>query len=182
VLGIECANVPATTLGADLSGDFVTAIGSPTDFQVTRVVAAWEASCAKPSIRIALSDGACPSGHGHELTFRFAADAIGSGAIHGGLNTVVPDGDVVADAGPRDNIPIRYVRPSHLEPNGTWGTCAGSSGTLDLVGEVDTKAGTLFQGRFDLQLTACDDSKNVGQDVTGTFSATLRRGLKDVCP
>jgi hypothetical protein len=176
VLPNECLNVPASPAGVDLlTSDLVNAIGAPSDFAATRLVAAWEASCAKPTIRIAMSDGACPSGHGHELSFSLAAAALDAGTIHGGLNTIV------ADPSP-DQIAIRYARPNHLDPNGTWGTCNGASGTLDLLGELATKAGTVFQGRFDLLLTACDGSTNGPESVSGTFNASLRRGVKDVCP
>ncbi|MFI5307921.1 MAG: hypothetical protein ACHQ53_11235 [Polyangiales bacterium] len=175
-LANECVNVPATPAGADLpTSDFVNAIGMPTDFAVTRVVASWEASCARPTLRIAMSDGACPSGHGHELSFSLDALALDAGTIHGGLNTVVGDPTP-------DQIAIRYVRPNHLDPTGTWGTCNDASGTLDLLGDLATTAGTVFQGRFDLLLTACDGSTNLPQSVSGTFNVSLRRGVKDVCP
>jgi hypothetical protein len=179
---IECVNVtPTNFVGEDTpAGKFVNAITMPTDFSVSRVLTTWEASCAQPTVRVEMSDGACPMGKGHTLVFRFDASAIAAHTIKIGLNAIVSDPG-------SDGIPIRYTRPLGLAPNGTWGTCADAAGpqpdgTLDLIGVVDTKKGTTLEGRFDLDLGPCDGSAEPKQMVSGTFSALLRRGLTDVCP
>jgi hypothetical protein len=179
---IECVNVtPTNFVGEDTApGKFINAITMPTDFAVSRVLTTWEESCAQPTVRVEMSDGACPKGKGHALVFRFDAGAIAAHTIKIGLNSIVSDPG-------SDGIPIRYTRPLGLDPSGTWGTCSDAAGpqidgTLDLIGTVDTKRGTTLEGRFDLDLGPCDGSAEPKQMVSGTFSALLRRGLKDVCP
>jgi hypothetical protein len=177
-LAVECQDVPPVKFtGEDMpAGQFLNAVTAPADFVATRVVGTWEPGCAQPTFRVAMSDGACPRGHGHELTFLFDAQAIADGALGVGLNTLMPDG------GP-SRISVRYVRPKGLVPSGAWGTCSdSSSGTLDLVGVVETRAGSMLQGRFELELAACDSAATGVQMLSGTFNVMLRRGLTDVCP
>jgi hypothetical protein len=179
---IECVNVtPTSFVGEDTpAGKFVNAITMPADFSVSRVLTTWEKDCAQPTVRVEMTDGACPNGKDHSLVFRFDANAIAAHTIKIGLNSIVSDPG-------SGGIPISYVRPISLAPSGTWGTCPDAAGpqpdgTLDLIGVVDTKAGTTLEGRFDLDLGPCDGSAEPKQMVAGTFSALLRRGLKDVCP
>ena len=178
----ECDNVKAMAfVPEDLQpGMFVNSISAPADLGVTRVKLTWEADCTNPVFRLELSDGECPNGSGHALVFRFPIRGIESGSIRAGQNTISPTtggGEATVDG-----IDIRYVRPTRLSPSGTWGTCAGANGTVDIVGELSPNLFGTLQGRFDLELTDCTDKNLPLQAVMGTFSGTFRRILNNVCP
>jgi hypothetical protein len=174
---IECTDVdPAMFKGEDTPlGQFFNAISAPTDLVVTRVVATWEESCVQPTIRIEMSDGDCPKGKGHSLSFLLDAGAIAGGSIRRGVNTII------ANPG-SDGIQIRYVRPASLSPRGTWGTCTDASGTVEFPDDLATAAFSTLKARFDLELGTCDGSTNPVQTVSGTFNVLLRRGVAEVCP
>ena len=177
-LASECVSVdPAPFLNGDSSPDgLTTGVSTPSDFVVTRALASWEADCAQPTILIELSEGSCPDGSAHKLQFLIDADAIDSASptVLVGLNTLTAEPD---DKG----IRIRYIRPHSLDPHGTWGTCDGMPGTLELIGDPDTTLGTRLQGRFILDLAACDGTTNEDENVQGSFNVLLRRGRGDVC-
>src|SRR5687768_11592941 len=98
-LGVECSNVKAAPFGETVTEDYFNSIGTPTDFAVTRVVGTWDDGCNPPTVKLVLSDGRCPSGDGHELTFFLDIDSLLEGE-----NSIVPepDGRVVR---------VRYTRP-----------------------------------------------------------------------
>jgi hypothetical protein len=166
--------------GAFVTGDstangLVTGVSTPMDFSVTRVVATWQTSCVEPSILIELSDGTCRAPKAHRLQIVLDAKAIQTGAILPGLNTLSAEPD---DHG----IRMLYLRPTHLSPDGIWGTCGGIPGTVEFVGEPDVTKGSRLQGRFILNLAPCDRSDNEDEMVIGAFNVVLARGLEDVCP
>ncbi len=179
VLPGECQEVTPTMLtGEDMAnGGFFNAIVTPKDFAVSRVVAAWTASCDHPAIVVVMSNGNCPEGGGHELTFKFDAAAITASdpTIRLGQNPIMPNPEA-------DGIPITYTRPADVSPNGVWGTCKDANGTLDFTTQPDVQIRTNLQARFDLELTPCGGSNTNIETVTGAFNVTLKRGLSDVCP
>ena len=89
----ECKNIePARFVGEDPSVEIVASSALPLDFEITRVVATWETNCEMPTIRVDLSDGSCPNGRGHQLSFWFAGRSDRQrGAIFPGLYTVFPE-------------------------------------------------------------------------------------------
>ena len=179
--GTECVDVPPTTfMGEDTPmGQFFNAISSPADFSVTRVKTSWDKDCTTPTIRIEMSDGSCPSGSGHALVFSLDADSIKNSAIRLGQNSIA---DAAEPDGGAAGIEVRYVRPLRLNPHGTWGSCGAASGTVDLIGDLDTIAGTMLNGRFDMELASCDMTPQPLQTLVGSFSVVLRQGESEACP
>jgi len=177
VLFEECRNVDAVPFIAEdtAGGEFVNAIAAPSDFSATRVVATWGTGCDPATIIIKLSNGRCPDGNGHELTFTLDASAIESGELVTGIHTIDPD----AGEGP---IRVRYVRPERSDPVGEWGSCAGASGTFSVRGNLTTEARTSMQALFELELSPCDGSMLPNQTVRGTFNVSLYRARTEVCP
>jgi hypothetical protein len=176
VLSSECDNVEAVKfIGEDTpAGEFVNAIAAPSDLEATRVVTTWSSSCSEPVIRVVMSDGRCPDGSGHELTFYLSVNDIESGNLALGQNLVREE--------PFEGLRVRYNRPEDFEPAGEWGTCADAEGYLDLLGSLDLRRDTTLNARFLMSLTPCDGSDGPVQSVEGTFNAKLRRGLQEVCP
>jgi hypothetical protein len=157
-------------------GVYINRASSPADFEVTRTVVAWESSCMQPTIRITLSDGDCPEGDGHALTFIVPAAGIDNGDVLLGQNVVTGNPG-------SNNISVRYTRPDSLdlEPHGEWGSCAGASGTIELRGELQTDDDSAFVGQFQLELTRCDGGEESVQQLIGEFGVELPAGLLDVC-
>ena len=172
----ECLNVSVANVINDESvAGYDNAITAPADLKVTRVVATWKASCAKPTIDIEMSEGSCPLGRRHKLVFSFEAKAIDSGKVHLGENTLTADSGATG-------IGVTYTRPSTLKPSGEFGTCPGASGKIEIRGTPSTKAGSGLQGLFQMVLAPCDGGKETAPSITGTFNVKLVRGLADVCP
>ena len=146
----------------------------PADFVVSRQEELWSADCTNPQLTIALSDGLCPGGLGHELTLTFSANDIEDGAIHLGNNAVGSD----VESG---SIRARYTRPIRLKPNGVWGTCSGASGQIVFLEAPVLTAGSLFQARYQLTLTPCDGSSAEPIFVVGTFKVPLSYSLARLC-
>jgi hypothetical protein len=141
---------------------------------VTRSEAAWLEGCVQPILRITLSDGDCPNGEGHELTFFLPADGVENSNLVIGQNLIMEE--------TLTSIRVRYARPGRKPPSGVWGTCEDASGFLDIVPPLQLMEGRLVQGNFMLDLTRCDDGTPSTQIVNGSFSAELPAGLGDVCP
>lgn len=194
----ECIDIaPASAAIQDMPmGQLFNHVTSPTDFAVTRVRAFWEPSCAPPTLRIEMSGGSCiTTSNDHALVFRLDAEKIRLGTIHEGHNPILGDIDAgaallpdAASTGLGDGgaaglttIPISYTRPQSRSPSGTWGTCSGASGSLEVIGVPSTNAQTRLQATFDLDLTACDNTGSAPQHLAGSFNVVLRRGLSDVC-
>lgn len=178
-LPTECKTFAAADASGEspTTGRFLNAVDEPPDLRVTRSEATWEPTCGRPTIRIALSDGKCPSGNGHELRFLFDATDIDNGLIKVGQNVIEPEVE-------SRSIRIRYARPRTLKPSGEWGTCAeGASGAITLR---DTRLGTdlssHFEGQFQIMLPPCDGSDNEILALQGSFDAQLKRGLEMACP
>jgi hypothetical protein len=177
VLPSECREIPVVQVPeSEIDSDTEASTTSPLDFEVSRLVGAWQGGCREPEFRVELSGGGCPGGNGHALTFLFDGAALRDGAIRLGLNSILPEPN---DTGVR----IRYVRPSRLDPEGEWGTCTAASGDIDLLGTApSSEEGTRLEARFSLDLTACNDSTEGLQTLRGTFDVLMRRGLEDICP
>ena len=178
----ECHNVdPVHFINEDTSADGLSnATVSPTDFSVTRVVGTWEASCVEPTLRIEMSDGACPDGKEHKLVFWINTTAIEKGRIRIGQNILSSE---QTDAGPvLPDLRVRYTRPASFPPAGDYGTCGDVTGELSLIGTVATTAHTKLQGSFQLLLPPCDGGTGEAQSVIGTFQVELARGRAEVCP
>jgi hypothetical protein len=175
VLTRSCGRVPVVqTSGEDIAS--ATSTERPADFLVARQSEAWIVDdCANPKLTLEFSDGLCPAGSGHQLSFTLDLDNLADGAIHAGNNEVLPDGDGVG-------IRIRYTRPSRLQPNGTWGTCAGAAGQLIFLNEPKPSAGAILDARYDMILTPCDGSDQEPQVVVGSMRVILRFGLNRFCP
>jgi hypothetical protein len=178
VLKSECIDFDPAPYGETMVGDLNNAIGKPADFVVTRAVATWDDGCDRPTILIVLSDGMCPRGDGHELTFFLDAQGIEDGTIIRGMNNILPeDGD-------SGGVRVRYNRPMDLEPAGSWGSCTGADGSFGVVakdGDLDANDLANIQARFELTLTACDGMADGVQNVLGSFNIDMRRSLDDVC-
>ena len=65
---------------------------------------------------------------------------------------------------------------------GVWGSCTGSSGTIDLPVAVSLKEDAEVRGRLLVQLQPCDEIALGVYDVTATFDVTLERGIEELCP
>ncbi len=178
VLPNECVTIEAADfVGEDqpVGGGFFTGVSLPDDFSVTRIQSAWAPGCDEPSYRITLSEGRCPDGRGQELVFWLDAEAVESGLIRMGQNPILEEPGT-------QGIRIRYRRPEGLDPAGEWGSCELVVGNLDLLGDVNLDPRTELQGRFQLDLTACDEATAGVQIVQGTFNALVRRSRAEVCP
>jgi hypothetical protein len=170
----ECMRVEPVVFNTD-EVPTVTAIASPTDFKVSRQVARWSGACPNPTLIVELSNGICPNGQGHELEFSFPASSIADGAIGFGPNEIGPD--------TIGSIRIRYTRPARFRPEGEYGNCDGSAGTLTFYDPPDVSRPMNLRATFDLNLTPCDDDKsNPEQHVWGYFDVRVRRDLGGVCP
>jgi hypothetical protein len=176
-LSTECDEITAIPfIGEDTNGgEYANAIEAPADLAATRIVGTWSGSCDPAAVKIEMSDGDCPGGKGHELTFLLDALAIRDGVIGTGIHDLAADGI----GGP---IQVRYVRPAKLEPAGEWGNCEGVTGTVSISGEPGVGRLDELQALFEMQLAPCDGSGQAAQTVRGTFHVMLRRALVDVCP
>ena len=89
----ECMKVsPAAFLNGDISPDgLLNGISAPTDFKVTRVVATWRTSCVEPTLLIEMSEGDCSNPEEHRLQIQLDVDAIDSGRLAPGFNTLSPE-------------------------------------------------------------------------------------------
>ena len=177
VLPYECRNVPVVEVPVEeLPPGTEASTTSPSDFEVSRLVGSWQGGCDEPMFMVQLSEGDCPNGRDHALTFMIEAASLRDGSLRLGLNTIAPEPN---DAG----VVVRYVRPSPLTPAGEWGSCTGATGLIDLLGSAPaTSEGSTLQATFTLELTACDDSDAPTQAVNGTFDVMVRRSLADYCP
>jgi hypothetical protein len=174
-LPFECTRIDPVTITSD-EVTSVTSTSSPVDFNITRQVATWRGDCPSPSLVVELSNGICPNGQGHELVFWFPSSSIADGQIAAGLNEINPDAIV------GDGIRVRYTRPDHYSPVGTYGTCDGASGTISFYDAPDISRAMDLSARYELNLTACDDKLNPAQLVAGYFKVRVRRTLASVCP
>jgi len=171
----NCVRVRALT-GDPEDTPSVTYNETPADFSVTRQAEQWTVSdCEHPKLTLALSDGLCPRGQGHELTFEFALNAIADGTIHAGNNQLLPDSEAIG-------LRVRYTRPSPLVPRGVWGSCADVAGQLIFLDEPQARAGAVLDARYELTLTACDGTAAEPQVLLGSFRHELRYGLSRFCP
>lgn len=171
----ECLNIDPATFTESETGDFNTAIAPPADLVITRVLATWDRGCSPPTILLELSGGECRKSDGHALQFYVDAQSIVDGTFGEGLNTIAPEPSPSA-------VRVRYTRPERLEPEGTWGSCAGSNGTLSIRGMLDANKLREVQGMFQLELTPCDELAEGTQLINGTFNIEMKRSLEDVCP
>jgi hypothetical protein len=152
-----------------------TYVSMPGDLTLTRQEERWSNDCDNLRLILEFSDGACPVGLGHSLTFSLDYQAFLEGVIHGGNNMIGDDTETPA-------ISVRYVRPAKLTPHGTWGTCAGAEGQLVFVETPDLSAGRYLRARYQLNLTPCGSASASAQFVEGAFSLLLRTSAKDACP
>lgn len=174
-LAYECERIDAVSFRDD-GTPAVTGIAQPVDFKVTRQAATWRGDCEiDKTLAIELSDGSCPNGKGHELEILLSAFAIEDGQIALGSNLLnaEPDGR---------GLRVRYVRPEGMEPAGTWGSCAGSSGNIDFYEAPDVATPMELRARYRFELTSCDDTRNGPITVLGYFDLRVRRSLATVCP
>lgn len=175
-LALLCRDVdPAPLDVADRDPSMVyNGVFTPTDFEVTRSEAAWLEGCAQPILRVTLTDGGCPNGDGHELTFLIPADGVEESNVVIGQNLIKEESGF-------NSIRVRYTRPLRRQPDGVWGTCEDATGTLDIVGPLQLEKGKLLQGNFTMDLTPCDDGDESVQTLMGSFSAEIPESLDVVC-
>jgi len=171
----SCGHVAVVqTSGEDIES--ATSTERPQDFLVSRQTEHWIVDdCANPKLSLEFSDGVCPTGLGHQLSFTFDLNDLADGAIRGGNNEVVPDGDATG-------IQVRYTRPSRLAPSGTWGTCASAAGQLIFLTEPNPSAGAILDARYDMILASCDGTDREPQVLVGSMRVILRYGLNKFCP
>jgi hypothetical protein len=175
-MGSRCRDVDAVPPGTDPDPEMLANVVTlPTDLVVTRAEAAWEEGCIQPSLRVTVSSGNCPDGDGHQLTFFLPADGVEESTLFIGQNLIMPE----PAAG---SIRVRYTRPTRIDPSGVWGTCAGSDGTLDIIGDLELIQGRILQASYILDLTRCDDGEESVQEVTGSFHVEVPASLSAVCP
>lgn len=168
-----CLKVPVLSVTAeDATGE--TSTEQPSDFVASRQAELWSTDCSNPQLTIALSDGVCPTGGGHELRLTFSVNDIEDGAVHIGNNAIDAETET-------SSIRARYTRPIRLKPNGVWGTCNGASGTIVFFEAPELRAGSLFQARYQLELTPCDGSGAAPILVVGTFKIPLSYSIATVC-
>jgi hypothetical protein len=174
-LPYECTRIDALMYTAADEVPDVTATLAPTDFKVTREVATWSGDCPSPSMEIALSNGICPSGQGHELVFWLPANSIADGTIALGLNQVEVEPSF-------NGIRVRYTRPEHYSAEGTYGACSGSAfGMINFFDPPDTTRAEDLRATYDLTLAPCDGKGNPLIEVSGVFNVRVRRTLAMVC-
>lgn len=173
----ECMDV--ADVGNPLEGsatrERVNAVSAPDDFELGHVVTTWEGRCSEPTLRITLADGECPDGGGHDLTIRFTVEDLRAGLVGPGQNPIQPR----AEGGAME---VTYTRPENFTPAGEWGNCPEAIGIVDLLGDLSLEEDTHVEGRFQLELTACDGSGNDPVSVNGEFNGPLVRGVEDLCP
>jgi hypothetical protein len=160
--------------GGDTMFD-VTSTTDPPDFVVTRQAIRWNSDCVNPIMTIELSDGTCPRGLGHQLEISLSVNDIEDGLVHIAENNLLPEADST-------QITVRYTRPTRLRPHGTWGTCAGVTGTIIFVEAPDVIARANLQARYQFMLTPCDGTTNAPIAVYGAFKLQLRYALSELCP
>jgi hypothetical protein len=175
-MAFECTRIDAVMFSSDEIPS-VTSTSSPSDFRVTRQVATWRDGCDSPTILLELSNGVCPSGQGHELEISLSVNAIEDGTIGLGLTEVRAESEAMTN-----EIRVRYTRPHGFSPEGVYGTCDGSSGTLSFYDAPDATRPNNFRARYEFILTSCDDKRNPTQVVSGYFDVRLRRTLAETCP
>ena len=175
---VWCADVEPAPLDVgepDPDAEIGNGVSAPVDLVITRAETLWEVGCAVPTLKVTLSDGGCPVGEGHELTFFIPA--------RGTSNSLVIGQNVIREELEPGHIRARYTRPSRFSDDGVWGTCEGAAGTLDVIGEIDLDEGSILQASFMLELTRCDgESPDTIQIVNGTFSIEIPESLDEVCP
>jgi len=147
----------------------------PTDFTITRGFAHWTGTCADPVLEIGLSDGDCPDGDQHELLIQIDADAITEQTIF------IPGANQLALERPDLPFRVRYTRPNGASPVGTWGTCRGVAGAINIE-SLDISRGGRLAATFDFDLAACDGSGASTFAIGGSLDLSLARRLTDVCP
>jgi hypothetical protein len=172
----ECEEItPVPFIGEDVGDAYANAIEMPDDLLASRIVATWAGGCEPAQIRIEMSDGDCPAGDGHQLTFLLDALAIQNGTLGTGIHDVVPENT-------GSPIQVRYLRTARFEPSGEWGSCEGVTGTLSIRGEPGVRKLDTLQALFEMKLAPCDGSTQPAQTVRGTFNVELQRSLDTVCP
>jgi hypothetical protein len=169
-----CTRVTVPAGGAE-DNPIATFIDRPGDLTLTRQVERWTNDCKNLRLILEFSDGACPVGYGHSVTFSLDYQAILEGVIHGGNNLIGDDSETPA-------IFVRYVRPARLTPRGTWGTCAGADGQVVFVEAPVPSAGNYLRARYQLNLSACDGVTVPAQFLEGAFDVLLRTSATDGCP
>jgi len=151
----------------------VTSASRTLGFTVTNAFATWDPTdCATPTVVVGLADSSCSVFSGHRLVFAFDRDSIDASLITVGVLMVGP-GD--------SRLSVAYLRPATAGMGETWGTCAGSSGSLELTA-IGTTPGERIAGTFDLVLSDCTDPITTPDaQLTGSFDVTLQETLADVC-
>ena len=169
-----CTRVTGTPGGMD-SAEIGTWVEAPGDLTLSRQDERWTNDCSDLRLILEFSDGVCPVGAGHSLTFAFTYRAFIEGVLHAGNNMVGADTETPA-------ISVRYTRPAKLKPHGTWGSCDGALGQLIFLNEPVLEPGHYLQARYQLNLTPCPGTSGDMQFVEGSFNVLLRTSHLDACP
>lgn len=169
-----CSRVTAPA-GSVEDNPIGTYVAMPGDLVLTRQVERWSDDCSNLRLILEFSDGACPVGSGHSLTFSFGYLDLLDGVVHGGNNVVAADPETPA-------ISVRYVRPNRLSRRGTWGTCEGAEGQLVFIEAPVPQAGNYLRARFQLSLSPCGETTGDPVFVDGAFNILLRTLATEVCP
>lgn len=162
------------------SGSESTEVGTwvdmPGDLTLTRQVERWTNDCRNLRLVLEFSDGTCPLGTGHAVTFDFGYQDVVDGVVHGGNNIVGSDTET-------PGIRVRYTRPKDLDPHGQWGTCDGASGQLVFGIQPVLEPGQYLQARYQLDLTRCAPGGSAETIfLQGAFNVLLRTSHSDACP
>lgn len=169
-----CSRVtaPAGSVADNPIGTYLT---MPGDLTLTRQSERWSDDCSSLRLILEFSDGACPVGLGHSLTFSFGYQDFLDGVIHGGNNAIGADLETPA-------ISVRYVRPNRYAKHGTWGTCEAAEGQLVFIEAPTPLPGNYLRARFQLSLTPCGGTMGEPIFVDGAFNLLLRTSAAEICP
>jgi hypothetical protein len=170
-----CTRITGMSGGMD-SAEIGTWVETPGDLELTRQVERWTNDCKNLRLILEVSDGLCPLGSGHAVTFSFGYQDVLDGVLHAGNNIVGAETETPA-------ISVRYTRPKKLTSHGTWGTCEGASGQLVFLSQPVLEPGRYLQARYELDLTACEGGATANtMFLEGAFQVLLRTSRTEACP
>lgn len=157
------------------SGSLDRTLSSPVDFAPRYATATWGADCTDPTLVLSFAEDDCADGtdaSGQQLRIEIRADAVDD-LLLPGQN---PVSDLLLSA-----LRIRYRRPARELPSGTWGTCPGVAGQVEVVRLDPNTTGTITLG-LSMELADCTGMFAAPQVLEGDLSVFLQRDRATACP
>jgi hypothetical protein len=146
------------------------ALTAPSGFVPTRIVARWDrASCASPTLLVALTNGDCALTDGERIVLEFNEASWTDARILPGTNILFPDGT--------HPLQLSYVRP--VPPSLTVGPCADGTVEIDVAELVRDGR---FVARIDATLNDCGMIGDVGVNVVATVDVPVLQSSGEACP